>query len=143
MVQELKYTPDKIISLEAHQIMVFPSNLLGIHGKGAAKDALKFGAKRGIGSGLEGQTYALVTKATPYKRLPIVGNHELDITYTVELFIRFAKTKPDLEFLVTKVGCGYAGYTPEQIAPLFREALELKNVVLPREFHDVLSVNEF
>jgi len=141
MVQEIKYTPDKIISLEPHQIMVFPSNLLGIHGKGAAKDALQFGAKRGIGTGMQGQTYALATKATPYKRLPIVGNHELDITYTVELFIRFAKTKPELEFLVTKVGCGNAGYTPEQIAPLFKEALQLNNVVLPREFHEILTLN--
>ena len=120
-------TPPKIYSLEPNQIFVFGSNLAGRHGRGAAKDALKFGAVHGKGSGLHGQTYAIPTKDRNIKTLPLPH-----IQGSVDVFIGFASACPNLQFLVTEIGCGLAGYKPEQIAPMFANAPG--NVVLPESF---------
>lgn len=96
-------------------IFVFGSNLAGRHGAGAARFALKHhGAIYGQGEGLQGRSYALPTKQTPYVTLGLS-----EIRVHVDRFKAFAASRPDLTFNVTPVGCGYAGYTQEQIKPLF------------------------
>ena len=109
-------------------IFVFGSNLAGVHGAGAARDArLYWGAKVGIGVGLCGQSYALPTKDDCIVTLPLseIGQH-------VKKFLEFSKNHPDKKFLVTAVGCGLAGYKPEDIALFFFEAPQ--NCILPDEF---------
>lgn len=126
----MMYTSDNIEELKDNQVFVFGSNLSGLHGLGAARTALeKFGAKAGIGKGMQGQSYAIPTKDKSIQTMPLSA-----IDVHVKNFIEFAKENPQYEFLVTKVGCGLAGYTPKEIAPLFAGALKLSNVILPREF---------
>lgn len=129
-----KYTPEKIKKLKKNEIFVFGSNLLGIHGSGAAKDAMTFGAVRGIGIGLEGQTYALPTKDHKIKTLPLE-----EIQRFVHEFYQCVVQHPNFIFLITKIGCGLAGYTVEQIAPMFKEFVNLPNVRLPKEFAEYLN----
>jgi hypothetical protein len=57
----------------------------------------------------------------------------------VDEFIGYAKEHPDLTFLVTRIGCGIAGFRDEEMAPLFMECLTLPNVVLPKSFVDVIG----
>ena len=66
------------------------------------------------------------------------GNLEA-IAREVKEFISFADSNPDLTFLVTRIGCGIAGWTDLDIAPLFADAYSLPNVCLPREFWDILT----
>lgn len=123
----MRYTPDNITTLKKGEIFVFGSNLFGIHLNGAAKLAVsKFGAVEGQGVGLQGQSYAIPT---------MLGC----IVSYVNDFIVFAAKHQELTFLVTRIGCGTASYTDRHIAPLFREALKLPNVVLPKQFVDVLQ----
>ena len=99
-----------------NMIFVFGSNLSGIHGGGAAYYALKKkGAVMGKGIGLQGQSYALPTKGINicFMTLP-------EVVKNIESFKEFALQHPELEFQVTQVGCGRAGFTKEQIAPLFK-----------------------
>lgn len=115
-------------------IFVFGSNLQGRHGKGAALVAtLSHGAKRGQGEGMQGRSYAIPTKATPYAPLPLaaVGGH-------VARFLEYARKRRDYHFNVTAIGCGHAGFTPAQIAPMFHDALTMVNVTLPAPFLEVL-----
>lgn len=130
----MRYSPANITSLKEDEIFVFGSNLLGIHGKGAALKALQFGAEKNIGMGLRGQTYAIPTKYSPLKTLPINKIEPLVVE-----FIQFAKDNPQMKFLVTQIGCGYAGYKVETIAPLFEKAVNVKNIYLPKEFIDCLQ----
>ena len=119
------YTPERILELKANEIFVFGSNLAGSHGGGAARLAYeRFGAIWGQGVGLQGQSYGIPT---------MHGGVEAIRPY-VDEFIEFAKQHPELTFLVTKVGCGIAGFTVREMAPLFREAIDVENVILPREF---------
>lgn len=128
-------SPPWIIELKLNEVFVFGSNEVGVHGKGAAKQAMKWGAKWGQGFGHHGQTYAIPTKHTPYIGLKLV-----DINENVLYFIRYAKyARKDLNFLVTTIGCGYAGYKPEDIAPMFKDALDVPNIFLPREFLKILK----
>lgn len=110
---------------------MFGSNTAGIHGAGAALDALRhFGAIKGLGEGLQGQSYALPTKglvAGRLRTLPIEA-----IAEHASRFKTFAASRPDLTFILTPVGCGLAGYRPDEIAPLFVGAPP--NVVMPTEF---------
>src|SRR5262245_15424591 len=108
-------TPEPVTTLAPNEIFVFGSNWAGRHGKGAAKDALKFGAKGGHGIGLHGQTYALPTKNAHLTRLSLDRIRE-----QVTLFIHVAAKRPEKIFLVTAIGTGLCGYTAEQIAPFFR-----------------------
>ena len=113
-------------------IFVFGSNLMGIHGAGAAKFARQnHGAIYGLGVGLQGSSYAIPTKDGNIVTLPLTM-----IKLYVDQFIGFARNRKDLTFNVTAIGCGLAGYTPEQIAPLFNNAPE--NCKLPEEFKEVL-----
>ena len=118
-------TPDFIRSLEPNEIFVFGSNLAGAHGGGAARIAMdKFGAVWGQGVGLQGQCYAIPT---------MQGGVETIKPY-VDEFIEFAKMHPEYKFLVTRIGCGIAGFTDEEIAPLFKDAQSLENVWIPKSF---------
>lgn len=125
---------DKIDHLEGHQVFVFGSNLAGRHGAGAARDALRFGARWGVGDGPSGQTYAIPTKND---RLETV--HIAAIRTSVDRFIEYARKHPDTEFLVTRIGCRLAGYADEDIAPLFRNSPN--NVRLPKSFIRILDRN--
>ena len=127
----MKYTPEIITSLEKNQIFVFGSNESGIHGAGAAAFAQrKFGAVRGQGFGLAGQTFAIPTKDWSIQSLPLEN-----IEFYVQRFIAFAEIESEFEFLVTKIGCGLAGFTIEQIAPMFSGEMP-SNIILPEEFHN-------
>jgi len=99
-------------------IFVFGSNLAGRHGKGAALEArLKHGAIYGNGQGLQGRSYAIPTKDHQLRTLPLT-----DIDFHVRDFMHYAREHPEMTFNVTRIGCGLAGYTDEQIAPMFKDA---------------------
>lgn len=121
-----------ITTLQPNEVFVFGSNLAGIHGAGAAKQAAKWGAKWGVGCGHRGQTYALPTKDQRIKTLPLAV-----IAVHVKTFLRYATQNPQLNFLLTPIGCGLAGYSPDDIAPMFANAPS--NVVVPDEFREVLT----
>ncbi|GAB1416936.1 hypothetical protein MASR2M117_23420 [Paludibacter sp.] len=124
------YTPEHIDSLLPNEVFVFGSNLAGHHGGGAARVALnKFGAIYGQGIGMQGQSYAIPT---------MQGGVETIKPY-VDDFIEFAKTNQHLFFFVTRIGCGIAGFRDEEMAPLFKKALELENVVLPKSFVQIIK----
>ena len=106
----MRTTPDEIKKLEQEQIFVFGSNLSGRHGKGAAKTALGWGAKWGQAAGLQGRTYGIPTKDTSIRRTLRID----EIKPFVDDFIEFAKSRKDLIFLVTEVGCGLAGLKPKE-----------------------------
>ncbi len=121
-MQQKRTTPENITSLAPNEIFVFGSNLSGMHGGGAAWVAYrKFGAIMGQGVGLQGQSYGIPT---------MQGGVETIRPY-VDEFIEFAKGHPELTFLVTRIGCGIAGFDDAEIAPLFEAAHEVDNIVLP------------
>ena len=129
VINGCRIASDRIAELDKNEIFVFGSNIQGAHGGGAAWYAhKKFGAEWGVGEGLTGRTYALPTM-----------EGDASMRRAVEHFITCAKSHPEFTFLVTAVGCGIAGYTPDEVAPLFREAASLKNVYLPQVFWDVLN----
>jgi hypothetical protein len=128
------YTPDNIEKLEPNEIFVFGSNEGGIHGKGAAKQALNWGAIYGQGSGPQGRTYAIPTKDRHIRTLPLSS-----IFSYVSKFIDYTTIHKDRIFLVTRIGCGLAGYRPSTIAPLFASALDLPNISLPRDFVEEIN----
>lgn len=113
-------------------IFVFGSNLAGRHGKGAALHARKVhGAVYGVGVGPTGSAYAIPTKDERIKTLPLER-----IEIHVADFLNYAKDHPELTFLVTRIGCGLAGYKDHQIAPMFRYTPE--NCILPNEWKRIL-----
>lgn len=119
------YTPDAISSLKNDEVFVFGSNLHGHHGGGAARVARKkFGAIWGQGVGLQGQSYAIPT---------MQGGVETIKPY-VDQFIKFAKEHTELFFYVTRIGCGIAGFKDRDIAPLFKDAMTVENICLPKSF---------
>lgn len=122
-------TPDIITTLKANEIFVFGSNLMGLHAGGASYTALRhFGAEWGNGVGLQGQSYAIPT---------MVGSTDAISPY-VKQFTDFAQKHPELHFMVTAIGCGLAGFSADDIAPLFEKASLLSNVWLPKPFWDSL-----
>ena len=125
-----EYTPDMISALKENEIFVFGSNLGGMHGGGAARAAYnRFGAVWGQGVGLQGQSYAIPT---------MQGGVETIKPY-VDEFIEFAQAHPEYKFLVTRIGCGIAGFRDEQIAPLFAAAIDKDNVILPKQFVEAIE----
>ena len=125
-----KYTPEFIRTLADDEVFVFGSNLAGMHGGGAAATAYRcFGAVWGQGVGLQGQSYAIPT---------MQGGVETIKPY-VDEFVAFAKSHPELRFLVTKIGCGIAGFRDEEIAPLFCDAVGVANIVLPKDFVEIIK----
>ena len=127
------YTPDYIDTLLPKQIFVFGSNVLGYHTGGASGTARKkFGAVWGQPEGIQGQSYAIPVDFGK-------GNVAPDIQPYVDRFIAYAKAHPDNHFFVTRVGCGIAGFTDQEMAEHFREALTMNNVSLPRNFVNALQ----
>ena len=125
-----RVTPEWIDDLQENQVFVFGSNLAGMHGGGAARVArLRFGAVMGKGVGMQGRSYAIPT---------MQGGTETIRPY-VNDFIAYAKEHPELTFLVTPIGCGIAGFEPEDIAPLFEKASNVENIWLPKSFWEVLE----
>lgn len=125
-----EFSSERITELKSNEIFVFGSNLAGAHSGGAAGIAYKrFGAILGQGVGLQGQSYAIPT---------MLDGVETIKPY-VDGFIRFAKQHPEHKFLVTKIGCGIAGFTIDEIAPLFEEAIDVENVILPKGFVEVIQ----
>jgi len=111
-----------IQELDENEIFVFGSNGFGAHNGGAAATAVhKFGAKMGQAEGLQGQSYAINTM-----------DSEDEMFKQIERFLKFAEEHQELSFLVTEIGCGIAGYSPEQIAPAFKD--HANNVILPDAF---------
>lgn len=109
---------------------MFGSNLEGRHGGGAARTAhQEFGAEWGVGVGPTGQCYAI----------PTMHGGPSAIQPYVDQFIDYASSHEDKTFLVTRIGCGIAGYKDNEIAPLFRKALRLRNVILPQPFVNALT----
>lgn len=120
-----EFTFERITELKPNEVFVFGSNLEGAHGGGAAYIAYrKFGAIWGQGVGLQGQSYGIPT---------MHGGVDVIKPY-VDEFIEFARQHTEYKFLVTRIGCGIAGFEDWEIAPLFRAALDVENVILPKEF---------
>ena len=125
-----RISPDRINDLNEIEIFVFGSNLQGSHGGGAAAIAAKkFGAIWGQGVGLQGQSYSI----------PTMHGGISSIKPYVDEFIEFAKNNPQLNFLVTRIGCGIAGFSEEEMAPLFENATSLENVYLPDSFWEIIK----
>lgn len=125
-----RISSDRITELKDNEIFVFGSNHEGRHGGGAALLAYrKWGAVWGQGVGLQGQCYGIPTMhGGPEKIKPYVDE-----------FIEFARNHKELNFLVTEIGCGIAGFSPEDIAPLFAEAIDVENIYLPERFVEVIE----
>lgn len=124
------YTPEMN---DGKTVFVFGSNLAGRHGAGAAKDAALFwGAQRGVGNGPQGHAYAIPTKDGHLHTLSVAR-----IRKFVSEFIDYAKEHPELRFLVTEVGCGLAGHTVYEMAPLFAGSPD--NCTLPPDFKRIIK----
>lgn len=124
------FTPNWIKQLKENEIFVFGSNLGGMHGGGAARAAMDhYGAVWGQGVGLQGQSYAIPT---------MHGGVDVIKPY-VDEFVTFARQHPELRFLVTRIGCGIAGFAVEEIAPLFADAIDDENIILPEDFVKVIE----
>lgn len=129
----LRITPPFINGLAPNGVFVFGSNQKGLHGGGAARTAFeRFGAVWGQGEGMQGQSYGIPT---------MQGGVETIRPY-VDRFIDYARRHPEQKFLVTPIGCGIAGFTPQEIAPLFAEAVWVENIELPESFWEVLKETE-
>lgn len=126
----MNYTPDIITTLKENEVFVFGSNLAGHHAGGAARTAMrKFGAKWGEGTGLHEQSYAIPT---------MQGGTDTIKPY-IDDFIKFARQSTNTTFYVTRIGCGIAGFTDQEIAPMFKKAMKLPNVRLPESFVKCLT----
>jgi len=134
-----RITPDDIKSLPGKDyVLGYGSNLRGRHGAGAAKfAAAQCGATEGIATGLDNNSYGIPTKDERIRTMPLS-----EIQPYIDQYIADAKRFTHLTFWTTKVGCGLAGYTVEQIAPMFKEAVGVKNICLPREFWDVINSSD-
>lgn len=108
------------------QIFVFGSNLAGRHGKGAALVAVRYGAVYGVGEGFRGQTFAI-----PTKDQSLLPRTLSQIEQSVQKFKKFAKENPNKKWFVTRVGCGLAGFSDSQIAPMFKN---VPNCSFPQEW---------
>lgn len=124
-----RITSPHINSLQANEIFVFGSNLMGHHGGGAARVAYdKFGAIWGQGVGVQGQSYGIPT---------MHGGVDAIKPY-VDEFFDYASQHMEYTFLVTRIGCGIAGFTDSEIAPLFASAVHIENVHLPLSFWQII-----
>lgn len=128
-----RITPEKITELSMCEVFVFGSNLRGHHNGGAARMAhSRFGAEWGVGVGPTGKCYAIPT---------MHGGVE-DIKPYVDDFVEYVRNHPDKRFLVTRIGCGIAGFTDREIAPLFKDVKDTPNVCLPKEWLFILDEDE-
>ena len=132
----MNQSKQKIEKLLPNEVFVFGSNEAGIHGAGAASLAnICFGAEMGKGIGHYGQSYAIPTKDDRIETLNL-GK----IKKYINDFIDYAKRRSELNFLVTEIGCGLAGYEPVHIAPMFKRVRDdkIENIFLPSRFIKVI-----
>lgn len=122
-------------SLNENEIFVFGSNLAGRHGAGAAKLAMKWGAQYGNPEGIQGRTYAIPTKCSQVRN-PLSLEQ---IKEKIGNFQYYAMHHPEYTFLVTEVGCGLSGYSPKDIAPLFRSCISIENIHFSKRFWEILK----
>ena len=126
---ESRITPDMITRLAPNEVFVFGSNEQGMHYGGAAKAAYEnFGAIMGQGNGLQGKSYAIPSMSG----IGVMGEY-------VKEFCEFAKAHPEKHFLVTPIGCGIAGFSEDEIAPLFEICRDIDNISLPASFWDIIG----
>lgn len=133
----MRITPEKVdfFTLPKNTIVLVGTNEAGIHSAGFAKYCRTSGELVWQQAfGFSGSCFGIPTKDWFIKQLPLDA-----IAFYVNRFIALSKRGSNVTFWVTKIGCGLAGYTPEQIAPLFRECVNLPNVYLPQEFWDILN----
>ena len=134
----LRYYTGIIDALGPDDIFVFGSNLSGIHGRGAARTALdRYGAKFRQGRGPQGRSYAIPTKDRDVRTKLSLER----IKDEVDRFVEYAAGRVELRFLITEIGCGYAGYDPFDIAWMFRGGLDLDNLVFPERIALILLAN--
>ena len=125
-----RVTPGWIDEMDENEVFVFGSNTRGIHDGGASFTAVQyFGAIVGQSEGPQGQSYAI----------PTDGASLTDIQASVNRFVIYAKAHPYLTFLVTEIGCGTAGYHPMEISPMFKDAVAVPNIYLPKIFWRYLT----
>ena len=123
-----RVTPEKVEHMKEGQVFVFGSDPEGRHEGGAAHVALThFGAVKGQGEGLQGQSYAIPSTMG----IDEMAKHVRD-------FIAFAERNPQLTFLVTPIGCGHGRQVPSSVAPLFVGAVDVENIWLPQVFWNEL-----
>lgn len=134
----MRFTPENIKELKRNEVFVFGSNANGHHGGGAARCAMDyFHAEWGKAEGMTGQCYAIPTLDKNMQKVdPFV------LLDSISKFIQYAINHPDKIFLVTKIGCGIAGWSENSVARLFLIAVRSlgkkrmpKNVILPRELY--------
>ena len=126
---ENRITNENITDLKENEVFVFGSNENGFHAAGAAKLAKdKFGAIEGKGFGPAGQSFAIPTKDWSMNQIPYDA-----LECFVMRFIGYALHNPDKKFLVTQIGCGLAGFKPEEVAPFFKLAEHISNISLPKD----------
>lgn len=139
----MQISPEKIETLNKdNELFVFGSNTEGRHGAGAALTAhRKFGAIYGVGKGIAGSSYAIPTRKFIQngKNWELKSLTLLEINNHVSDFLKFASVHKEYKFFVTEIGCGHAGYTPDDIAPLFFLAKKMDNVFLPKRFVKILE----
>ena len=124
---------ERVTSLPNGYIFVFGPNTRGAHGKGAALDAVKlFGAQYGVGLGIAGKSFAIPTKDASLRTLDIVS-----IRNYIQVFKTFVEANPHLTFYLTPIGCGLAGYSAADIAPLFLPLRHL-DIIFPISFKPFL-----
>jgi hypothetical protein len=137
---QYRITPEELKAddISAIRIFVYGSNEAGVNGAGAALFAeTELDAVRYKGFGRNNFCFAIPTKDWGLKTLPLNI-----IFFYVQRFIAHAKRYPEVTFLVTQIGCGLAGYKPEQIAPMFKDTIDLENVYLPLCFWEILNYQE-
>ena len=133
------FTPENITKLKQNEVFVFGSNKAGNHVGGAARVAVeKFGAIMGHGEGLQGQSYAIPTLD---EQMDKVSTEEL--TRSVRRFADYTRHNTDKVFYVTKIGCGIAGFSVEEIVEVFKSVSFGDNVVLPQEFGEEKHIDGF
>jgi hypothetical protein len=127
-----RITPENLTTLRPNQIVLIGTNESGIHGAGIALYALlHWGAESGKGFGPQGQTFGLPTKDWRIKTLSLDK-----VNFYVDRYIDWAQNFPATEHLVTKIGCGLAGYSVPDIAPMFKRCVRFNNFWLPQDFLD-------
>ncbi len=130
-INRKRFTADKVERLSKCEIFVFGSNLEGMHAGGAARVAYeKFGAEWGVGDGPTGKCYAIPT---------MHGGLE-EIRPYAKKFIEYAKAHPMNRFLLTRVGCGIAGFKDSDMAQLFEDALDVPNITYPRQWFPFMLI---
>ena len=127
------HAEERVTTLPNGCIFVFGSNTRGAHGKAAALDAVKlFGAQYGVGLGIAGKSFAIPTKDAFLRTLDVVT-----INHYIQVFKTFVEANPHLTFYLTPIGCGLAGYSAADIAPLFLPLRHL-DIIFPISFKPFL-----